>query len=78
MRVAAIQYDIAWEDKAANHATLERLIADAALEPGTLVLLPELGDTGFSFDLDAIADGRSVPWAVDLARRRGISIQAGG
>lgn len=77
MHVAAIQYDIAWEDKAANHATLERMIEDAALAPGTLILLPELGDTGFSFDLDAIVDDRTVAWAAGVARRRGCVLQAG-
>ncbi len=77
MRVAAIQYDIAWEDKAANHATLERLIEDAGLEPETLIVLPALGDTGFRFDLAAIVDDRTLTWAADVARRRGCALQAG-
>jgi predicted amidohydrolase len=77
MRVAAVQLDIAWEDKPANHATIERMLGEAEIEAGTYVLLPELGDTGFSFDLDAIVDERTQPWACQLARRLGIWLQVG-
>jgi predicted amidohydrolase len=77
MKVAAIQFDIAWEDKRANHATVERLLDEARIGPGTYVLLPELTDTGFSFDLDRIVDDRSGPWAAGLARRLGIWLQPG-
>lgn len=77
MYVAAVQFDIAWEDKPANHARIERMLDDAGLPAGTLVLLPELGDTGFSFDLDAIVDATSLAWARRLASRTGMWIQAG-
>ena len=77
MRVAAVQFDIAWEDKAANHAVIERMLDEAAIAPGTFVLLPELGDTGFSFNLDAIVDDRTLDWARPLARRLRIWLQAG-
>lgn len=77
MRVAALQYDVAWEDKPANHRIVESLLEDLDLPKGSLVVLPELGDTGFSFNLDLIVDGRTLPWAKDLARRRGIWLQVG-
>jgi omega-amidase len=77
VRVAAVQLDIAWEDKAANHETIERMLDGAGIAGGTYVLLPELGDTGFSFNLDAIADGRTLPWATDLARRLEVWLQPG-
>ena len=77
MKVAAIQFDIAWEDKPANHATVERLLEEARIDPGTYVLLPELTDTGFSFNLEQIVDERSGAWAAGLARRLGIWIQHG-
>lgn len=77
MRVAAVQFDIAWEDKPANHATVEAMLRDAAVAPGTYVLLPELGDTGFSFDLPKIADGKTLPWARTLARELGVWVQPG-
>jgi len=77
MHVAAVQYDIAWEDKATNHERVSSLLADAALPARTFVVLPELGDTGFSFALDRIADDRTLPWAVDLARQLGVWLQVG-
>ena len=77
MQVAVVQHDIAWEDKPRNHDVVESMLESAGVEPGTYVVLPELGDTGFSFDLDAIVDDRSLPWACDLARRKSIWLQAG-
>lgn len=77
MRFAAVQFDIVWEDKPANHAIMERMIDEAEIAPGTFVLLPELGDTGFSFNLDRIVDDRSLNWAKQLATSRGIWVQHG-
>ena len=77
MRVAVVQFDVAWEDKPANHATIERMLGEAGVEAGTYVLLPELGDTGFSFNLDAIIDQSTLSWASGLARRLGIWLQPG-
>ncbi len=77
MHVAVVQFDIVWEDKDANHALIEGLLDDADLPAGAFVLLPELGDTGFSFDLDRIADDRTLPWATKLARDRGLWLQVG-
>ncbi len=77
MNFAAIQYDIAWEDKEANHRIVEQMLAEADLAPGTFVLLPELGDTGFSFNLEKTVDDRSLIWAKDLARKTGLWIQVG-
>ena len=77
MHVAAVQFDIAWEDKGANHLRIEAMLRAADLEPATFVVLPELGDTGFSFDLDRIVDDRTLPWAQELARARGLWLQVG-
>ncbi len=77
MRVAAVQFDIAWEDKPANHTTIERMLRQADVHPGTFVVLPELGDTGFSFDLEKIVDEQSLVWARTLARTLGIWLQPG-
>lgn len=79
MRFAAVQFDIAWEDKAANHATIERMLREAApkIVPGTFILLPELGDTGFSMNLQQIIDDRSLAWAQSLAARMGVFVQHG-
>ncbi|MDP7029102.1 MAG: nitrilase-related carbon-nitrogen hydrolase [Phycisphaerales bacterium] len=67
MRIHCIQYDIAWEDKQASHATAEALIATADVRQGDLIVLPELGDVGFSLALDRIVDDQSAAWATSLA-----------
>ena len=72
-----MQFDIVWEDKAANHRLVEGMLDDAGVAAGSFVLLPELGDTGFSFDLDRIVDDRSLAWAAGLTQRRGIWLQIG-
>ncbi len=77
MRVAAVQFDIAWEDKQANHRIIEDMLAAADIERNTYVLLPELGDTGFSFALNKIVDDLTLPWAQRLAQRLGIWLQPG-
>ncbi len=79
MRFAAVQFDIVWEDKTANHAIVERMLGELSppLPGGSFVLLPELGDTGFSMNLDRIVDGRSMEWAMGLANRMGVFVQHG-
>ena len=77
MKVAAVQADIVWEDKPANHRIIESMLDEAAIEPGTFVLLPELADTGFSLDVEKIVDDRSLQWATEFARRRRIWLQMG-
>ena len=56
MKIVALQYDIAWEDRAANLATVRRLAAQAAPAAGSLLLLPEMAFTGFSMKVDRVAD----------------------
>mgnify|MGYP003580661371 FL=1 len=77
MRFACVQYDMLWEDKAANHAIIERMLHEAKLTQGTFVLLPELGDTGFSMDLNRIADDQTLQWGCNLARKLSVFIQPG-
>ena len=77
MQLHLVQYDIIWEDKAASHARADALIDAAAPAPGGLIVLPELGDTGFSLDLDAIVDDRSRTWAASLAKRTACWVQHG-
>lgn len=49
MRVALIQYDIAWNDDTENYRRLSPLIADAASGGARLIVLPEMFNSGFSF-----------------------------
>ena len=51
MQVFAVQFDIAWEDKAANFAKVRALLAATPPAPDSLVVLPEMFATGFSMNL---------------------------
>lgn len=53
MKILALQFDIAWEDRDANFAKVEKLLAEAKPEPNTLVVLPEMFATGFSMGPNA-------------------------
>ncbi|MGI9014641.1 MAG: nitrilase-related carbon-nitrogen hydrolase [Phycisphaerales bacterium] len=80
MHVAAIQFDIAWEDKKRNHAHMAKLLRAADLPPGCFVLLPEMADTGFSFNLDGIIASQgsaSLEWARAIAAEGGWTVQMG-
>lgn len=57
--VVCLQTDITWEDKLANFAHVSGMLAGAALAPGSLVVLPEMFATGFSMNLEAIAQGEA-------------------
>lgn len=80
MNVVGLQYDIAWEDRAANVATARRLLASAPPEPGSLIVLPEMGLTGFSMDVARVADteaGESEEALRTLARDHGSWVVGG-
>ncbi|MBX3353669.1 MAG: hypothetical protein KF684_12120 [Phycisphaeraceae bacterium] len=69
--VHLVQLDIAWEDKDASRARAERLLDGAPVEPGDLVVLPEMCETGFSMNTERTADrdGSSARWLASLATR---------
>lgn len=78
MHIVAVQPDIIWEDKAANHAAWWPWILDADIPAGSFVLLPELGDTGFSFNLDVHDDDDlSLRWGASLALALNSWVQIG-
>ena len=59
MQVAVVQLDISWESKAANHARATELLAASAIQPGSLIVLPEMFDTGFSMKLSITAQSQA-------------------
>jgi predicted amidohydrolase len=59
MNIFALQFDIVWENKLANFATVLRLLAAAQPPPGSLVVLPEMFATGFSMNVGGIAEGEA-------------------
>lgn len=56
MKIVACQTDIRWEDKEANHAAVAALLEKASPAPDSMIVLPEMFDTGFSMNVDGIAD----------------------
>jgi len=57
MNVLALQWDLAWEDRAANFARVRSLLAESDAGPVDLIVLPEMFGSGFSMNVDAIAEG---------------------
>lgn len=78
-RVYAVQFDIVWEDKAANHAIVERMVEQATPPPGSLIVLPEMFDVGFSLNTRTTAEqatnGASESWCAAAAQRWGVYLQ---
>jgi len=58
MKIYCVQHDIAWENRRANFAKVEALLAGAKPEAGSLVVLPEMFASGFSMNVPAIHEGR--------------------
>ena len=77
MRIAALQFDIAWRDRAANWRSMERLAGSANLLPGTFVLTPELADTGFTMDPPPEDGPEPLAAGSALAKSRGVWMQVG-
>ena len=74
MKVAAIQHDIVWEDRASTLARLEPVIASC---DARLVVLPEMFAVGFSMAPERVAevvDGPTSAWLVEQAGRHDIWI----
>jgi len=55
LKVALVQFAIAWEDVAENHRRVEERLRRAADEGARLAILPEMFTTGFSMDAARIA-----------------------
>lgn len=76
MQAHLVQFDIRWEDKPANRAAVEALLTSVKVNAGDLIVLPEMFDTGFSFNLDATADrdGGTLAFLIGLAERTGATV----
>lgn len=77
MRAHLVQLDIAWEDRPANYQKTTALLRSVRVKPGDLVVLPEMFDTGFSFDLPKTndADGRTLRYLQELSRELAATVQ---
>jgi predicted amidohydrolase len=80
MQIAAVQLDIQWEDRRANHSRVRKLLENADLPPGILVVLPEMFDVGFSMNTRATDPGEpstSEQFLRELAMQRNVAVLAG-
>lgn len=72
LRCALIQTDLVWENKSKNLELLEKKIT--ALEEGIeLIVLPEMFTTGFSMNVEALAEsmeGESIQWMKRMSRTK--------
>jgi omega-amidase len=80
MKIYGVQLDIAWEEKAANHAKVRRLLEKFRPEKGSLVVLPEMFDTGFTMEVAKVSDEKtrvSRKFLGDLAKELGVWVMGG-
>lgn len=56
MQIVACQYDILWEDREGNYAKIRGLLDAKEIRPGSLIVLPEMSSSGFSMDVERIAE----------------------
>lgn len=74
MQIVCCQFDIAWENKAANFRKVRHLLAGVNVRPGALIVLPEMFATGYSLDVDVVAEsGADRPteqFLAELARQQ--------
>ncbi len=74
LTVAAVQHDIAWEDREATLARVGPMVEAAVGQGAGLVLLPEMFAVGFSMDTERIEepeDGPTTAWLAGQARALG-------
>ncbi len=80
MNVQLVQFDVAWEDRAANHARIQSLLEAAPPAPGSLVVLPEMAFSGFSLDVSRTAQSgarEDEKFLGRLAARHGCTMVGG-
>lgn len=77
LRVTLVQADLAWENTERNLQQFDRHLDE--IEETDLIVLPEMFNTGFSMNPQAVAepmDGPAVEWLLEAARRHDADIVA--
>ncbi len=79
MHIVACQTDIAWKDKAANRQRIVEMLAGQSIPAGSLIVLPEMFETGFTMkaDVAADADGSCLVFLKELAAQYHSTVLAG-
>ena len=79
MNVIACQLDIAWHDLAKNRERVAQMLQAQSVEPGSLIVLPEMFQSGFTMDVSAAVGEPEETQAFlsDLAARYASTVVAG-
>jgi omega-amidase len=80
MELLGLQLDIAWEDRETNHAKVRDLLEASRPKPGSIVALPELFASGFSMNLEQIADNETRAterFLIELAKHYRVHVIGG-
>ena len=80
MKIASIQLDIVWQNRDENLRRAEQFIKQAKLDGNDLVVFPEMFNSGFSMNVELIAeptDGITSQKLCELAKHYQINIIAG-
>ena len=81
MELIGVQLDIAWEDREANHAKVRTLLESSPPKRGALVALPEMFASGFSMNVERIADHNETRaterFLCETAKRHGVYLVGG-
>ena len=79
MHVVACQLDLVWEDPQANRQRIRDMLAGESIPAGSLIVLPEMFQTGFTMDVQAArdTDGSSARFLQDLAKAHQSTVIAG-
>ena len=72
--VYLVQLDCAWENKQANFDRVTQLLAERAVDAGSLIVLPEMFSTGFSKNTSVTCQG---PEKEDDAFLRALAMDKG-
>ena len=72
MQIVTCQFNMTWHDKPANHGKVDDLLVQIDIQPGALLVLPEMFDTGYSMSVADTRDdlsGETASYLTQLARK---------
>lgn len=79
MKIAAVQHDVVWENGPATRARLAPLIEQAVAAGARLIVLTEMYATGFSMNVDTVAEpagGPNEQFLIEQAAQYGVWLLA--
>lgn len=79
LNLVGIQLDITWENKKQNRQHVAELLAHSKPEPGSLIVLPELYETGFSMNSKLVSEDSesSCAFLAEIARNYSSTVLGG-